>query len=256
MTGESWLPLARRFPRQGWRLIMPDLRGFGRSAKPPRGYHIDDYMRDAVRLLRALDIPRVDVVGHSFGGTGALYLASRIPHLVRRLVVLDTIPGAGNPAIDPRVAQQFDRIRTLVQRVSEASLSTLLMRIWRQSFVVAPSEELLAMQRQAVQQAERHAILGTLETILATDIGRWIARLKVPTLVIQGANDPVLHQGPDGLDNIPGAARVIIPRTGHYPQLEDPKSVYQVIEPFLSREQPAVRKSAAGTWGERPGPSP
>ncbi|NMP23353.1 alpha/beta fold hydrolase [Sulfobacillus harzensis] len=232
MNGASWLPLAKRFPQNGWRLVMPDLRGFGRSDKPPQGYHIDDYMRDAVRLVRKLGTRPVDIIGHSFGGTGAIYLAARIPHLVRRLVVLDTIPGAANPLIDPGVARQFARIRALVERTRRDHLPTLLMRLWRQSFHLPPSDESLALQQEAVDMAEPHAILATLNTILTTDIGYWLSRVRVPTLVMQGAADPVLHGGPDGLDAL-SAERRIIPGTGHYPHLENPDGVLAHLLPFL-----------------------
>ncbi len=232
MDGNSWLPLVKQFPREGWRLVMPDLRGFGRSGKPTHGYHIDDYMRDAIRLIRELGVRQVNVVGHSFGGTGALYLAARVPHLVRRLVVLDTIPGAANPHISPLIARQFSRVRVLVQRTTSEQLATLLMRIWRQSFVKGPTDEITALQRTAVEEAQPHAILATLNTILTTDIGAWLNRVRVPTLVVQGSEDPVLHGGSDGLLNLK-AERLVVPGVGHYPQLEVPDMLFNYLLSFL-----------------------
>lgn len=234
MNGDSWAPLAKRFSPREWRVIMPDLRGFGRSDKPPSGYHINDYMRDAVRLIRSLNLTQVDVLGHSFGGTGALYLAARIPHLVRRLVVFDTIPGAANPAIHPRIRKQFERIQTLAQRTKDRSLPTLLTRIWRQSLTLVPPEDQVAAQAEASQAAERHAVLATLNTVLTTDIARWLNRLKVPTLVIRGEKDPLLQDSPDGLEYLPQSTRVIIPDTGHYPPIERPDLVWAHVSNFLT----------------------
>ncbi len=239
MNGESWRPLLSRFPLAGHRLVVPDLRGFGRSEKPVSGYHIDDYMRDAVRLLRALNIPRADVVGHSFGGTGALYLAARIPHLVRRVAVIDTIAGAKNTSIDPRVRTQFERIRNLVQKVGDTALPTLMMRIWRQSFLTQPSDAMAALQQSAAESSMRHALLGTLNTILTTDISEWMTRLRVPALIIRGSDDPVLHGGPDGLEAARTASRVTIANTGHYPHLEDPDAVSRHLIAFFGAGTPS-----------------
>ncbi|MCY0898305.1 MAG: alpha/beta hydrolase [Firmicutes bacterium] len=238
MTGDSWRRLAERFPVDQWRLIMPDLRGFGESAKPSAGYHINDYMRDALRLMRALGIRRVDVIGHSFGGTGALYLALRLPHLVRHLVLLSTIPGAQSPTIDPRIRQQFERIVGLVQRAQGPALATLLTRLWRQSFVVPPDPEDLNQQLLANRNADRHAILQTLHTILTTDISHFLPRLRVPTLLIRGEDDPLLRHSPDGLEHLARTTRILIPHVGHYPHLENPDAVWHHLSTFLGVETP------------------
>ncbi|MFD6162759.1 alpha/beta fold hydrolase [Nocardia sp. NPDC060256] len=70
------------------RIIAPDLRGHGRSsALPP--WTFEAVVDDLVELLVAETADPVTVVGHSFGGASALYLARRRPDLVRQLVLLD-----------------------------------------------------------------------------------------------------------------------------------------------------------------------
>ena len=80
----------------------------------------------------------VDLLGPSFGGTGVLYLAARIPHMVRHVVVFDTIPGAAHPDLDRRI--QFEPIQSLALQTRETSLVPLFARIWRQSLLVAPHQ--------------------------------------------------------------------------------------------------------------------
>ena len=62
------------------RIIVPDLRGFGRSVELPPAQSIDDYADDVVALLDELRIERATVVGLSMGGYVALALARRAPH--------------------------------------------------------------------------------------------------------------------------------------------------------------------------------
>jgi pimeloyl-ACP methyl ester carboxylesterase len=74
-----------------FRLIAPDLRGFGWSDCPEGGYDPVTFAADAVALLDALDVPQADVMGHDWGGSAAFALALTAPERVRRMVILNTI---------------------------------------------------------------------------------------------------------------------------------------------------------------------
>ncbi|MFI6168702.1 alpha/beta fold hydrolase [Nocardia sp. NPDC051052] len=85
--GKRWEDLAANH-LPDVRIIAPDLRGHGRSsALPP--WTFEAVVEDLVELLEAETVEPVTVVGHSFGGASALYLAQRRPDLVRQLVLLD-----------------------------------------------------------------------------------------------------------------------------------------------------------------------
>jgi pimeloyl-ACP methyl ester carboxylesterase len=107
--------LARRF-----RVIVPDLPGFGESEKPPPGryrYDFDGFAESLVDLLAAIGLGRVSVCGHAMGGAVALKLAATHPHLVDRLVLVnalvypprqDTLSRlAGVPVLGPLVFKQL-----------------------------------------------------------------------------------------------------------------------------------------------------
>lgn len=237
MSSESWNTILPYFDLSRYRLLMPDVRGFARPGTPLKGYHIDDYIRDSVRLLRHLQVKKVTLIGHSFGGTGALYFSSRMPHLVNRVVVFATIPGAASRMVDPKTRQQFSHLLSLVQRTDPRRLSRLLLRIWRQAFAQVPSLAIRLAQEDAVAHAVPHAIEATLHTILDTDITAGLSRIKAPVLVIRGTEDPMLHENTDPLSTIPHYQRVLIPGSGHYPQIEKPRLVWQQLSKFL-REQP------------------
>jgi pimeloyl-ACP methyl ester carboxylesterase len=72
----------------GFRAVAPDLRGFGASDKPPRGYDAYTLTADIAGLVRALGERDAVVVGHDWGGTLAWCAAALHPEVVRRLVVL------------------------------------------------------------------------------------------------------------------------------------------------------------------------
>jgi pimeloyl-ACP methyl ester carboxylesterase len=69
-----------------YRIIAPDLRGHGKSAKPLKGYHIDDLAQDLYLLLTALDIQTCHIVGSSMGAEIGLCLAAAHPDMVTSIV--------------------------------------------------------------------------------------------------------------------------------------------------------------------------
>ena len=73
-----------------FRLICPDLRGFGWSDAPGRGYDNESFAADAVALLDALGIERAGVIGHDWGGFSSFLVALRHPARVRALLALST----------------------------------------------------------------------------------------------------------------------------------------------------------------------
>jgi pimeloyl-ACP methyl ester carboxylesterase len=73
-----------------FRLICPDLRGFGWTDAPGRGYDNETFAADAVALLDALDLDRAGVVGHDWGGFAGFLVALRHPDRVKALLALST----------------------------------------------------------------------------------------------------------------------------------------------------------------------
>lgn len=90
-TGRSWDRLVSALVPQGHRVIVPDLRGHGRS--PRAGdYTFESMYRDVMSLLDRQNLGTVDLVGHSMGGHVAWLVAQHHPSRVRRLVIEDTPP--------------------------------------------------------------------------------------------------------------------------------------------------------------------
>ncbi|MGX1806444.1 alpha/beta fold hydrolase [Nocardia sp. NPDC055321] len=84
--GHTWDRFAGRLGKLGRRVIIPDLRGHGRSAHAG-SYLFPEFGADVLRLCERLGVGRVDLVGHSLGGYAASWVAMERPELVRRLVI-------------------------------------------------------------------------------------------------------------------------------------------------------------------------
>src|SRR4051812_47830772 len=77
--------------REGFRIVVPDQIGYGRSSKPIVPYSFNDMARNTRAILQHLNIAKVMVVGHSMGGMLAARFATQYPDLVERLVIYNPI---------------------------------------------------------------------------------------------------------------------------------------------------------------------
>jgi pimeloyl-ACP methyl ester carboxylesterase len=72
-----------------YRLLAPDLRGFGETEAPGSGYNGDTFARDQIALLDALGIERVKLIGHDWGGWAAMLLGLGYPERIERMIVIN-----------------------------------------------------------------------------------------------------------------------------------------------------------------------
>lgn len=88
-SGEKWLPLIDKLDLGKWRVIVPDLFGFGKSPKPAWGkYDVNDHARMVVNTLKYLGVKYpITIVGHSLGCLVASHIAATHPKMVSRLVL-------------------------------------------------------------------------------------------------------------------------------------------------------------------------
>ncbi|HVE75031.1 MAG TPA: alpha/beta hydrolase [Mycobacteriales bacterium] len=84
----AWRHQLRALGEQGFRAVAPDLRGYGASDKPPRGYDAYTLSSDVAGMVRALGAQDAVIVGHGWGGILAWSVATLHPRVVRRLAVL------------------------------------------------------------------------------------------------------------------------------------------------------------------------
>jgi pimeloyl-ACP methyl ester carboxylesterase len=100
-AGASWELVAPTLCAAGYRVLAPDLRGFGEGPRVPAGayYHFPDYVLDTAEIVRVLlgeDAP-LHVVGHSMGGTVATLFAGTFPERVSTLALLEGLGPPDNP---------------------------------------------------------------------------------------------------------------------------------------------------------------
>lgn len=133
----AWRPLADRLAPT-FRLIAPDLRGYGRTSRPRSvaDYQLDCLVGDVVALLDALELPSAYICGHDWGGVLAFSVAERHPARVAGLIVLNAAPPTALQSLiwhdaEQRLASQYIRFLRSAEAddvFNEANVDTLIDR--------------------------------------------------------------------------------------------------------------------------------
>ena len=82
-----WAPVIKTLNEAGYRVLVPDQIGFGKSSKPSADLHFDTLARNTIALLDHLQIARADIVAHSMGGMVAIRIARAFPDRIQHLVL-------------------------------------------------------------------------------------------------------------------------------------------------------------------------
>ena len=112
--------------KQGFRVIVPDQIGYGRSSKPIIPYNLNDMARNTRAILQSLKIDRVMIIGHSMGGMLATRFATQYPDIAERVVLYNPIG-----LVDTRFARPSDGVDEGYKRTLGATYPTIRASLMR-----------------------------------------------------------------------------------------------------------------------------
>ncbi len=246
----TWQPVLTDLVKH-YTVIAPDLLGHGSSAKPRADYSLGGYANGIRDLLTVLNIEKVTVLGHSFGGGVAMQFAYQYPERTERMILV--APGGLGPEVSPLIRavtlpgfQQVMGVATLpgIRHLGKAGLRALSrsgLTAARDLGEVAEMLESLKdpQARAAIRQAIR-AVIDTKGQIV-TMIDRAYLTQAMPMLVIWGTDDvvvPATH-AEHAARIAPGAVVEILPNSGHFPHQDQPDRFARVVQGFIRSTQPA-----------------
>jgi 3-oxoadipate enol-lactonase len=230
ITGEMFEPVIKDFAARH-RVIVPDLRGHGRSRKLPPPYTSAQLASDIAHLLDHLGIGTAAVLGYSQGGAIAQQLVLDYPNRCHRLVLACTY--AFNMA-------------TFRERLEGRIVPLLIKLLGMRRFaklIIAQGLKRLPKERAnwvvgliADQSAE--LMKEAWKTAIAFDSRHRLAGIKCPALIVAASNDNAvpLHHAKKLQEGIPGSRLVIIDDADHALIWTHPAELVRVTQEFLDAE--------------------
>jgi pimeloyl-ACP methyl ester carboxylesterase len=246
MAGSSatWRAVIPQLSKK-YRVVAPDLLGHGESAKPRGDYSLGAFAASLRDLLDELGISRVTVIGQSLGGGVAMQFTYQHRDYCQRLALISSgglgpdlnwilrilsAPGAELllPVVAPRPVLNVGN-----------KLGSWLMSAGVQS---PRASEMWSAYSSLADQQTRQAFLRTLRSVVdyrgqaVSALGKIHVSHGLPTLLIWGEEDriiPVAH-GYAAHDAVPGSRLEVLPGVGHFPHVESPAAVVDILDDFIT----------------------
>jgi pimeloyl-ACP methyl ester carboxylesterase len=245
-SSRHWEQVALRLADR-YTVIAPDLIGHGDSATPRGDYSLGAHAAVIRDVLSAIGVERATIVGHSLGGGVAMQFFWQFPQRTERLVLVSS--GGLGQEVSPL-------LRTVSLPGASKALSVLAHRraldaLWAAGgrlkkqgvYVRAVVRALRPLERPGA----REAFLQTLRAVIDRHGQRVSARDRLylletmPTLVVWGGRDrtiPVEH-GRATHEAVSHSRFEIIERAAHFPHLEDPGALAEILADFIESTEPA-----------------
>jgi 3-oxoadipate enol-lactonase len=233
LSSAMWRPQIESL-RSDYRVVAPDLRGFGSTPGFTGAPSVDQMADDAAVLLDELKIQGPVVVGGlSMGGYVALAFARRHASRLRALILADTQAGADDAA----AAANRDKMIDFASKNPSTAVIEKMMPVALCAETTAKRPEVVGTVRRIASLQAPAGIVGALQALRdRPDATPGLKDIAVPTLVIVGREDAItpLAVAEKLTANIRGARLVVLEKAGHLSNLERRENFNQVVQAFLT----------------------
>lgn len=196
--GADWQLVFTAGDPHGFTVIVPDLRGHGRSTNPSREFTFRQAALDVFALLDRLGLPRVKAIGLSMGAKTLLHMATQQPNRIDAMVLVSATPYFPAPA------------RAAMAQLSVDAFSDADWAAQRQRHLHG-DDQIRMLFEQMRGLKDSHDDMAFTPPLLATITAR--------TLIVHGDRDPLypVELAVEMYRSIPGSALWVVPNAGHGP---------------------------------------
>ena len=230
---ENWLPVIRQL--KGFRILLYDMRGQGRSSVPGTPCTPETHVEDLHGLLRFIEWDSCSFAGMAGGAMVAQLFAVRYPHMVDKLILSNTAARMDYHC-RAKIKSWMDSVQAggLLLRAQVTipwGFGSTFMEEHPELLADATLERL--MQKAPSRQAHIQLVEGLL---MARDMREELKNVNCPTLVVSGDEDLIFPEkyGRELAMAIPGAQLEVLEGVGHSSHVEKPQRLGQLMQTFLT----------------------
>ena len=217
---KSWAQVESLLSKDGCKVVIPDMPGFGETPPPPRPWTSDDYLNWVLEFTKNLKLktPLV-LVGHSFGGGLAMKLAIANPELVEKLILVASARIKHKQTLYKKLVGILAKTGKVFSRI------TIIKKLFYK-FVVRETDYL---RTSGVMR-------DTFRNIINEDLTSQIGKIEKPTFIVWGSRDKATPVSDAYVINqkIKGSRLEIIKGCGHALNLECPEKLASKISEFIN----------------------
>jgi pimeloyl-ACP methyl ester carboxylesterase len=232
--------------KEGFRVIVPDQIGYGRSSKPIIPYSFNDMARNSRAILQSLKIDKAMIVGHSMGGMLATRFATQYPDVTERLVIYNPI-GLTDGRFSRPAGSIDEQYRSALNATYQGVRASLMRYVAHNPAAWTPEFENYAKIRYSWTLGAEWPRLAMVQTLINNVnyadpvIYDW-PNIKAPTLAFGGVEDVLPGSAKifqdrmkvlvDTIPNGNGKLQ-LLPGLGHVPHMEAPEKTLPPLVAFL-----------------------
>ncbi len=225
---ESWRETQKHLVDRGFRVIVPDLPGFGQTDEPEDIWNLSDYMEFVRNFAKALNLHQFVLAGHSFGGRIAIKYAQKNARELRALVLMSAAGVIRHKDVKTRLFIALTKMGDWV--FSKPGLSVFkepVKKIWHR----------FASRKDYKKASPK--MKEILKRVIAEELKAYLPHIKTHTLILWGDKD-VLTPVSDGFllhQTIPLSHMHVFPDMPHAINLKAPKEIAKQISLFIKGEK-------------------
>ncbi len=235
LTHEMWKPQIEFLSQNGFKVITPDLRGFGNSLVEISEWKLDDFANDIICIADHFNIGKFNIAGMSMGGYITFNLIERFPDRINSVILIATKAQAD----DEKGKARRNELIELAKSKGKSSVIEEFKKILFAPITWETKLDLISKVSVIMERASLNGIIGSLGAMRdRKDYVDLLSRIDFPVLIIHGKSDLASPIGNATLmaEKIPNAKSYFSEIAGHMVNLEDSENVNSAILNFLKNQ--------------------
>ncbi len=233
LSRKMWQPNVEAIANAGFRVLLPDLTGFGENKLETSKISVEQMARDVASFLDKLAIEKAIIGGLSMGGYVTVNLYRLFPGKFAGLILCDTNASADAPEFREK---RYNLINQIESRGAEALVEIMLPNLISER--TKENQDLVNELKSGFRKCDPESAIAALKAMAARlDHTALLAKIDCPTLLVFGEEDKItnLEAAKSMAQQIRNSELKAIPEAGHYSNLENPDDFNTAIVRFLRK---------------------